>query len=292
MERRSGLGKGLSALIPDAGPPVGTELRELAVASIKANELQPRTEFDEEALAMLTASVAELGVLQPVLVRPVGDHFELVAGERRWRAAQAAGLATIPAIVRLVDDPLSLAQALVENLQREDLNAIEEAAAYQQLSNQFGLDAEAIAARVGKSRPAVANTLRLLQLPPEIQALVRERRLSAGHARALLALDDDAARTQLAQRAIDDHLSVRALEAAVKEQQAGPAKPPRSKAPRRERSASVLEVEERLSERFATRVDVQVGAKDRGKIVIEFSGLDDLSRLFDALTAGDVPGDA
>jgi ParB family chromosome partitioning protein len=294
VARRSGLGKGLSALIPDAGPQAGTELRELAVSSIKANEYQPRTAFDEEALETLTASITELGVLQPVLVRPVGDHFELVAGERRWRAAQAAGLETIPAIVRLVDDPLSLAQALVENLQREDLNAIEEAAAYQQLSQQFGLDAEAIATRVGKSRPAVANTLRLLQLPLSIQSMVRDRRLSAGHARALLGLDDDAARERLAQRAIDEQLSVRALERAVKEQQAAPPAAPRPRPVRRERSASVLEVEERLSERFATRVDVQVGAKDRGKIVIEFSGLDDLSRLYEVLIAGEgaAAGDA
>ena len=288
MERRSGLGKGLSALIPDAGPQAGTELRELPVTAIKTNEYQPRTEFDEEALATLTASVTELGILQPVLVRPVGDHFELVAGERRWRAAQAAGLETIPAIVRVVDDPLSLAQALVENLQREDLNAMEEAVAYRQLGDEFGLDADAIATRVGKARPTIANTLRLLQLPPEIQAMVRDRRLSAGHARTLLAAEDPELQASLAARAIDEQLSVRALEAAVKAAQ----RPPAPKRRPRERSASILEVEERLSERLATSVEVQMGAKDRGRIVIQFSGIEDLTRLFDVLASPDADPDA
>lgn len=288
--KKNALGRGLDALLPRIEQE--SQVRDIPLDDIDINQNQPRKAFDDQSLQELAQSIQEVGLLQPILVTEHRNRYRIVAGERRFRAARLAGLDSVPCIVRTFTANEQLEAALVENLQREDLNAIEEAAAYQQLSNQFGLDAEAIAARVGKSRPAVANTLRLLQLPPEIQALVRERRLSAGHARALLALDDDAARTQLAQRAIDDHLSVRALEAAVKEQQAGPAKPPRSKAPRRERSASVLEVEERLSERFATRVDVQVGAKDRGKIVIEFSGLDDLSRLFDALTAGDVPGDA
>ena len=200
MARRSGLGRGLGALIPSelAASDQDASLRELAVSQIDPNPLQPRERFDEESLVALTASISELGVLQPVLVRPVGDRFELIAGERRWRAAKRAGLQSIPAVVRTVDDTTSLEQAVVENLHRQDLNALEEAAAYQQLIEDFGLSHDDVARRVGKSRSAVSNTLRLFQLPPTIQKLVAEGQLAAGHARALLGTPDRAFQEALA----------------------------------------------------------------------------------------------
>ena len=218
MARRSGLGRGLGALIPTdiTGDP-GTGLREVPVGSISPNPHQPRTYFDEESLASLTASVAELGVLQPVLVREIGDdRFELIAGERRWRAAKRAGLPSIPVVVREVDDVLSLEQALVENLHREDLNPLEEAAAYQQLMEDFELTQEAVAQKVGKSRSAVANTLRLFQLPPTIQRLLADNQLSGGHAKALLGTPDRAFQEALAKQIVADGLSVREAEEAVR----------------------------------------------------------------------------
>ena len=295
MGRRSGLGKGLSALIPpaEAPPPAspdGTELRELPIDLVRPNTYQPRTEFDDEALEALTASVRELGVLQPVLVRPVGDHYELIAGERRWRAAQVAGLTTVPAVVREVTDTASLEQALVENLQRQDLTAIEEAAAYAQLGEEFGLNQDDIARRVGKSRSAVANTLRLLQLPPAVARLVNDRALSAGHARTLLGLDDPAAIEALAQRVVAEGLSVRATEQAVKKLQASAtddtdAPPP----PGTTRSASLLELEVLLSDHLDTRVHVQMATSGRGRIIVDFSGLEDLERVYRVLTEGREP---
>ncbi|HLT15168.1 MAG TPA: ParB/RepB/Spo0J family partition protein, partial [Acidimicrobiales bacterium] len=221
MGRRSGLGRGLGALIPtDITAEAGSALREVPVEAIEPNPHQPRAYFDEEALASLTASVAELGVLQPILVRELGDdRFELIAGERRWRAAKRAGLPTIPVVVRSVDDVLSLEQALVENLHRQDLNALEEAAAYQQLMEDFNLTQEQVAQKVGKSRSAVANTLRLFQLPPSIQRLVAENQLSAGHARALLGTPDRAFQEDLARKIVDRGLSVREAEEAVRAHQ-------------------------------------------------------------------------
>jgi ParB family chromosome partitioning protein len=293
MGRRSGLGKGLSALIPPAEPTSvagDAELRELSVDQIRPNTYQPRTEFEDEAQASLTASVRELGVLQPVLVRPAGDHFELIAGERRWRAAQEAGRTTIPAIVRDVTDTSSLEQALVENLQRQDLTAMEEAAAYAQLADEFAMSQEDIARRVGKSRPAVANTLRLLQLPPTVARLVNDRALSAGHARTLLALEDADAIEALATKVVADGLSVRATEQAVKRLQAAaepePDEPPE---PGTTRSASLLELEELLADHLDTRVHVQMSASGRGRIVVDFSGLEDLERVYRVLTEGREP---
>ena len=185
MARRGGLGKGLGALIPP-GTDIEVDpggLEELPVASIKPNRYQPRDHFDEEALGSLADSIREVGVLQPVLVRPVGDGYELVAGERRWRAARRVGLQTIPALVRETDDSAALEHALIENLHRDELNPLEEAAAYQQLIEDFGLTHDEVASRVGKSRASITNVLRLLQLPPTIQRLVQDRKLSMGHAR-------------------------------------------------------------------------------------------------------------
>ncbi|MDH4148549.1 MAG: ParB/RepB/Spo0J family partition protein, partial [Acidimicrobiia bacterium] len=208
MSRRSGLGRGIGALIPtDLVNESHGDLRELPISSVVPNRFQPRAEFDEETLASLADSVRELGVLQPILVRPTdGDRYELIAGERRWRAARQAGLGVIPAIVRRLEDDTSLEQALVENIHREDLSVLEEAAAYQQLIEEFGLTQDEVAKRVGRSRSAVANTVRLLQLPPRIQRLVRERKLSAGHARALLGTPDRAFQEAVANRVVAEGL--------------------------------------------------------------------------------------
>lgn len=295
MSRRSGLGRGLDSLIPSE--PVrleadgGAELRELPVAAVQPNPRQPRDRFDEEALVALTDSVRELGVLQPVLVRRLdGSRFELIAGERRWRAARRAGLASIPAIIREVDDRRSLEEAVVENLHRQDLNPLEEAAAFQQLVEEHGLTQEQVAQRVGKSRPAVANALRLFQLPGPVQRLVATGELQAGHARALLGSDDREFQERLAACAVAEGLTVRQVEELVRARQA-PAAPPASPsrptaASPADRPAGVLELEEVLGGRLDTRVQVAMGAKGRGRVVIEFADLDDLGRIYQLLIEG------
>jgi len=301
VARRSGLGRGLGALIPSelAASDQDASLRELAVSQIDPNPLQPRERFDEESLVALTASISELGVLQPVLVRPVGDRFELIAGERRWRAAKRAGLQSIPAVVRTVDDTTSLEQAVVENLHRQDLNALEEAAAYQQLIEDFGLSHDDVVRRVGKSRSAVSNTLRLFQLPPTIQKLVAEGQLAAGHARALLGTPDRAFQEALARRAVADQLSVRDVEEAVRARggELAPEPPGAGASPgsggaatggsssSRLRPPGLLELEQLLSDRLDTRVKVVMGAK-RGKVTIEFATLEDLERIYRLIIAG------
>lgn len=302
MARRSGLGRGLGALIPTdlTGTDVGSGLREVPVGSIAPNPLQPRSYFDEEALASLTASVAELGVLQPILVRELGDErYELIAGERRWRAAKRAGLPSIPVVVRSVDDVLSLEQALVENLHREDLNPLEEAAAYQQLMEDFELTQEQVAQKVGRSRSAVANTLRLFQLPPTIQRLVAENQLAAGHAKALLGTPDRAYQEALAKRIVAEGLSVREAEEAVRrhnepeaeEQEAAapPAPAPAGGPGKRLRAPGLLELEELLADHLSTRVAISMAGTDgKGKVVIDFGGLEDLERIYRAMTEGPV----
>lgn len=299
--RRSGLGKGLSSLIPpgETEPGETTDvamLRDVPVADITPNPNQPRVHFDEESLAELTASIQQIGVLQPILIRPVGTGFELIAGERRWRAAQRAGLATIPAVVRSTDDEASVEQALVENLHRQDLTPLEEAAAYQQLLEDFELTHEQLAERVGKSRSAITNTLRLLGLPPAIQHLLADGKLSAGHARALLATPDRALQESLARQAADEGWSVRAVEEAVKgsgaevqpaSDQAPPTVPEHDGAgvapTTRLRPPGLLELEELLAEHLDTRVSVQMGAK-RGRVGIEFADLEDLERIYRLMT--------
>ena len=220
MARPGGLGKGLGALIPsdatERGAATAPGLQELPIAAIRPNPYQPRDRFDEEGIGALADSIREVGLLQPVLVRPAGDGYELVAGERRWRAAHRAGLQMIPAIVRQTEDRRALQAALVENLQRAALNPLEEAAAYQQMIEDFSMTHEQVATTIGKSRAAVSNTLRLLQLPPSIQRALREDRLSMGHARALLGTPDRAFQEAIARRAIKEDLSVRAVEEAVR----------------------------------------------------------------------------
>ena len=292
MNKRSGLGRGLGALIPADGAvrsAAGNSLQEIPIAAISANRYQPREFFDEESLNSLTASIREMGVLQPVLVRPVDEEsYELIAGERRWRAAKRAGLQLIPAIVREIEDTGALEQALVENLHRQDLNALEEAAAYQQLIEDFHFTQEQVAQRVGRSRSAVANTLRLFQLPPTIQRMVAEGRLSAGHARALLTTPDRELQEELADEILNRNLSVRDAETLVRDRTAppipedpSPAPGPRTPPPLRE--PAVLELEELLSARLSTRVSVTLSGR-RGRVVVEFADLDDLERIYRIIT--------
>jgi ParB family chromosome partitioning protein len=288
VARRSGLGKGLGALIPSEaiGGDSGSALLEIPVAAIEPNPHQPRHHFDEESLAALTASVVELGVLQPILVRRLdAERYELIAGERRWRSARRAGLDTVPAVVREVSDLASLEQALVENLHRQDLNPLEEASAYQQLIEDFGLTHEQLSQRVGRSRAAISNTLRLFQLPPAVQRLVGEGQLSAGHARALLGTPDRSYQEALARRVVGEQMSVRTVEEAVRtrnELGATAADGPVAR-PTRLRPPGVLELEELLSEHLDTRVHVEFGSK-RGKVLIEFADLEDLERIYRAMT--------
>lgn len=324
--RRSGLGRGLDSLIPppeaaevvhdtatvaepsERGGPSGVQ--EVALDDIRANPYQPRVDFDQQSLEGLAASIAALGVLQPLLVRPAEQgSFHLIAGERRWRAARLAGLSTVPVLIRHGDDQAALEEALVENLHREDLNPLEEAVGIQQLMEEFGLSHAEAATRLGRSRPAVTNLLRLLQLPTELQRLVRDGLLSAGAARAVLALPDDPSRTAVAKRAVDEELSVRAVEQLVRSRQELADKVPSGrKRPSAttgaaangdhggagtsealdQRPAGVLELEELLSDRLDTSVTVELSSK-RGRIVVDFADLDDLERLY-RLVIGDDGG--
>jgi ParB family chromosome partitioning protein len=312
MARRSGLGKGLSALIPsEATGETDSLLRVVPISHIRPNTFQPRSHFDEESLASLAASIKEVGLLQPVLVRELVDEtesYELIAGERRWRAARRAGLQTIPVLVQqAADDRSSLEQALVENLHRDDLNALEEAAAYQQLIDEFGLTHEQVATRMGKGRATVTNTLRLLQLPAGAQRALAERTISAGHARALLGTPDRALQERLVERVVDEGLTVRAVEDLVRsggaELRVVPPVPesvadeapsdvgetPSSTEPgirrvpvRKLPEPGVLELEELLSAYLNTRVKVDIQNR-RGRLVVEFATLEDLERIYRAM---------
>ncbi|MGB3411685.1 MAG: ParB/RepB/Spo0J family partition protein [Microthrixaceae bacterium] len=303
MSRKGGLGRGLTALIPaaeEAVGEVGTGLKEVSISSVYPNPMQPRHLFDEETLEGLVDSIREIGVLQPILVRSTEQGYELIAGERRWRAAKRVGLPTIPAIVRTVDDVTSLEQALVENLHRQDLNALEEAAAYQQLIDDFGLTQDEVAKRVGKSRSTVANHLRLFQLSPAVQKLVGEGLLSAGHAKALLGHPDRSYQEGLARKAVTESLSVRDIEQMVKERldlEAGLGSGSKgSDSPegrgsgddsssggddeqRQLRPPGLLELEELLASHLDTRVSIAMTAK-RGKVTIDFANLEDLERIY------------
>jgi ParB family transcriptional regulator, chromosome partitioning protein len=284
VTRKGGLGKGLGALIPPgAAEGLGAGgYQELPVSTIRPNRYQPREHFGEEQLSALADSIREVGVLQPVLVRPADDGYELIAGERRWRAARRAGLQAIPALIRTTDDASALEHALVENVHRADLNALEEAAAYQQLIEDFGLTHEQVAARVGRSRVAITNTLRLLQLPPAIQKMIQEDTLKGGHARALLGTPDRAFQEQLARRVVNEGLSVRAVEDAVRAH-AGDAKRAPSAAPGQLRPPGLLELEELLGDYLETRVKITIGGK-QGKITVDFADLADLERLYRVVT--------
>ncbi len=284
--RKGGLGRGLGALIPtDATSGTASEgaLRDVPIDEIEANRFQPRERFEEASLMALADSIRELGVLQPVLVREADEGYELIAGERRWRAAKRAGLTTIPALVRTADDLASLEQAVVENLHRADLNPLEEAAAYQQLLEDFELTQTTLATRVGKSRSAISNLLRLFQLPGSIQKLVMDGRLAEGHARALLGTPDRQQQERLAQRAVRQGLSVREVEEAVRaldDDEAGDAPAPK---PAALRPPGLLELENLLSDHLATKVTVTMGTR-RGRVQIDFADLSDLERIYRAMT--------
>jgi len=297
MARRSGLGKGLGALIPTEVPGQPTSaLREVPIGNIRPNSRQPRTYFDEEAMSALAASIRELGVLQPVLVKELAgetDSYELIAGERRWRAARRAGLQSIPVLAQTqTGDVQSLEQALVENLHREDLNPLEEAAAYQQLIDDFSFTHEQVSKRVGKSRAAVTNTLRLLQLPAGVQRALADSTISAGHARALLGTPDRVLQEKLVARIITDGLTVRAIEDEIRESQEAVAaaqtagstngKTRRGGGQRRLPEPGLLELEELLAALLNTRVKVDLRNR-KGRLVIEFASLEDLERIYRAM---------
>jgi ParB family chromosome partitioning protein len=288
MARPGGLGRGLSSLIPsDPIASASSTYRELLLDAIEVNQYQPRKHFDEEALQTLAASVKEFGVLQPIVVRELGPgRYELVAGERRWRASRQAGLATVPAVVRDIGDEASLVQAVVENIHREDLNPLEEAAAFQQLIEDFGVTHEELGSRLGKGRTTITNTLRLLQLPVAVQVALVDGAISAGHARALLTCEDQAVQETIVQQIIAEGLSVRAVERLVREMQsAAPVVPDEDEPapePGETRPAAVLEVENLLGEQLSTRVRVQMGTK-RGKLSIDFADLQDLQRIFEMI---------
>jgi ParB family chromosome partitioning protein len=284
VARKGGLGKGLGALIPPgAAEGLGAGgYQELPVSTIRPNRYQPREHFGEEQLSALADSIREVGVLQPVLVRPADDGYELIAGERRWRAARRAGLQAIPALIKTTDDASALEHALVENVHRADLNALEEAAAYQQLIEDFRLTHEQVAARVGRSRVAITNTLRLLQLPPAIQKMIQDDTLKGGHARALLGTPDRTFQEQLARRVVNEGLSVRAVEDAVRAH-VGDAKRAPSAAPGQLRPPGLLELEELLGDYLETRVKITVGGK-QGRITVDFADLADLERLYRVVT--------
>jgi ParB family chromosome partitioning protein len=291
---RRGLGRGLGELfqrtdLPEPAVdqpasttehpvPAGSYFAELPVGAIRPNPKQPRTAFDEDALNELVASIAEVGLLQPIVVRPLGeDRFELVMGERRWRAAQLADIERIPAIVRETEEHDLLRDALLENLHRAQLNPLEEAAAYQQMLEDFGCTQEELSVRIKRSRPQISNTIRLLKLPPTVQRRVAAGVLSAGHARALLTVVDGPAQERLAQRVVAEGLSVRALEELVTLGETGSDSTGRRTEPRPS-SPQATELAERLSDHFETRVRVDLG-KTKGRITIEFASVEDMERI-------------
>jgi len=315
-QQRRGLGRGLGALIPDptrlsdadeassraagqatAGEPGtvalgevnGARYEEIAVTAITPNPRQPRRSFDEDTLDELTESIRQVGLLQPVVVRAVGPRrYELVMGERRWRAAQRAGLTEIGAIVKQTQDDDLLRDALIENLHRQQLDPLEEAAAYQQLLDDFGATHEELARKIGRSRPHISNTLRLLNLPPAVQKRVAAGVLSAGHARALLGLDSAEAQERLAQRIVAEGLSVRNVEELVA---VGSDDAPRQRsvrAARRPTAPGLRRLADRLSDLFETRVRVEMGQR-KGKIVVEFATPEDLERIVKAMAPGAPP---
>ncbi|HXT45358.1 MAG TPA: ParB/RepB/Spo0J family partition protein [Pseudonocardiaceae bacterium] len=310
IQRKGGLGRGLAALIPTApvetgmsdsarltGAPAdriaGAVYQEVPIAAIVPNPRQPRQVFDDETLAELAHSIREFGLLQPIVVRPLdGGLYELVMGERRWRAAQQADLDCIPAIVRSTADEAMLRDALLENIHRVQLNPLEEAAAYQQLLDDFGVTHEQLASRIGRSRPVITNTIRLLKLPVAVQRRVAVGVLSAGHARALLSLDQPIAQEELAARIVAEGLSVRATEEAVTLSRSEPVKAPaKSAASRLMRAPGLQHLAESLSDTFDTRVKVELGRR-KGRIIVEFGSLEDLERITDLMITrhGDISG--
>ncbi|MBW3663218.1 MAG: ParB/RepB/Spo0J family partition protein [Actinobacteria bacterium] len=286
--RPGGLGRGLAALIP---PGTGPVLVEVPISAVSPNPRQPRGVFDTDELEELATSIADVGLLQPIIVRPLGDQrYELVAGERRLRASKLAGLTRIPAIVRETKEENRLKEALIENVHRVDLNPLEEAAAYRQLLDDFGITQDELSQRIGKSRPSISNSLRLLSLPPAVQRRVAAGVLSAGHAKALLALESRSAQERLAERVVAEGLSVRATEEAARlaliDDEDAAATSGRSGRSRRPLNAPGLqELEETLSDALQARVRISMGAR-RGRVQIDFASVDDLERIVGTITRG------
>lgn len=315
-ERKGGLGRGLAALIPNAPPapaggtpaaasespvsaPVagpaasgevaGAVYREVPIGAIQPNPRQPRSVFDEEALDELTHSITEFGLMQPIVVRDLGEEsYELVMGERRWRAAQQAELEHIPAIVRQTADDAMLRDALLENIHRVQLNPLEEAAAYQQLLEEFDVTHDQLATRIGRSRPVITNMIRLLKLPLPVQRRVAAGVLSAGHARALLSLEDPGRQEDLAGRIVAEGLSVRATEEVVTLSRSERPAPQKQPAKKSMQAPGLQGLAERLSDKFDTRVRVDFGRR-KGRIVVEFGSVEDLERIVELMNADQVP---
>lgn len=285
LERKKGLGRGLDTLLPAArgaapAAQTGDSVREIPVDHIERNPYQTRTRFDEIALNELAESIKASGVVQPIMVRPgVDGKYQLIAGERRWLASKLAGKTAVPALVRQVSNEKAMEITIVENLQREDLNAMEQARAYERLGREFGLTQEQMAQRTGKDRSSVANFLRLLKLPPEVQQFVESDKLSFGHAKALMGLDSPEAMTKLAQRAVALTMSVRQVEGAVQNLMHPEQKPEK---PERKQDPNVREAEKELERSLGMRVQIQ-DRRGRGKIVIQYASLEDFDRVVEAL---------
>jgi len=284
--KRPALGRGLTSLMSQMAPEDATQ-RELPLGSLVPNRAQPRTHFDEAALAELAESLKQHGMVQPIVVRKVGQQFEIIAGERRWRAARLAGIAMVPVVIKEVPDDRLLEIALVENIQRQELNPIEEATAYWQLGEHLRLTQEQVADRVGKSRPQVANTLRLLRLPAELKADVAHGRLSTGHAKVLLGVADLRLQEQLAQEVVVQQLSVRALEARIQQlQKQAKTKGGKKKHPQ---DLFIKAAAEELTQSWGTRIEIKAKGK-AGALVMHYGSEAELDRLFEALKHGPAKG--
>lgn len=286
FRRGGGLGRGLEALFEDSRleEPVAAEETEekregveyLPITDLIPNSMQPRKKFDEERLKALEESIRDHGVLQPIIVRPKGSRYEIVAGERRWRASAEAGLQTVPCIVRDLDDRENMLMALIENMQREDLDPIEEAEAFREMTDAYGLTHDEISKTVGRSRPYITNSLRLLRLPDEIQEFVSEKKLSGGHARALAGVTDDKKMLRYAEKSIEKNLSVRELEKLIRD--ASKPKPPKK------RKSEELQMQEKLlEETFGVKVGIKEGKNNKGKIEISYSSEEELQQLISRL---------
>jgi len=296
VEKRGGLGKGIGALIPGGEqdavdvffnseqkssllPVPGAAFASIPVDKISPNPQQPRDVFEPEAFAELVHSVKEFGVLQPIVVRPAGDGYELIMGERRWRASKQAQLAEIPAIIRETTDENMLRDALLENLHRSDLNPLEEAAAYKQLLEDFGITQEQLAERLGRSRPQITNTLRLMKLPVSVQEKLVSGVLSSGHARALLAIENEQQLIELANRVIKQGLSVRSLEELISVTKG---KKPKATVTAGSTGGALTELEQRLEDKLNTKVSIKLGKK-RGQLIVDFANFADLKRIIDEI---------
>lgn len=289
-KRRNALGRGLSALLDDSGPDVGRKetvqaaraINDIALEAIEVNPYQPRTDFDPEALEELADSIRVQGIIQPVTVRAMGgDRYQLISGERRVQASKRAGLARIPAYVRQANDQQMLEMALIENIQRENLNAVEVALSYQRLISECDLRQEQLGERVGKNRSTINNYLRLLKLPPDIQAALRDKKLTMGHARALINIDNVEQQLHIFRRIVDEDLSVRKVEALVRE--LSTSRPAKAVSAKSDPSPYLQQLQGKLSSHFGTRVQVKSQGSEKGEIKIPFVSSDDLTRILELL---------